>query len=175
MYLATHLATGQTRSVKSVQKQTLSSSQLSLLKSDALRVSSLDHPHIIKIFDIFEDDTTLHIVSDYCTGGDLLERVFRRGRISERLAAEYIHQIVSAVGCCHEQGVVLKEIRPDHVMFEEAKDTSSVRLQALRLPNPPKTTYSVAPELSTGHYPSPASDVFSCGVLAYILICKVYR
>jgi calcium-dependent protein kinase len=61
----------------------------------------VDHPNIVRLYEIFEDSKYIHFVMDLCTGGDLMDYLLMNGPLGERLAAEYMKKLLSAVNHMH--------------------------------------------------------------------------
>ncbi|KAK4437844.1 CDPK-related protein kinase [Sesamum alatum] len=139
------------------------------------------HPNIVQFYDAFEDADNVYIVMELCEGGELLDSILARGgKFSEDYAKTVIVQILNAVAFCHLQGVVHRDIKPENFLFT-SKDESSqlkaidfglsefVRLDQ-KLSDVVGSAYYVAPEVLNRLYGVEA-DVWSIGVITYILLC----
>ncbi|XP_020551820.1 CDPK-related protein kinase-like isoform X3 [Sesamum indicum] len=139
------------------------------------------HPNIVQLYDAFEDADNVYIVMELCEGGELLDRILARGgKFSEDYAKAVIIQILNAVAFCHLQGVVHRDIKPENFLFT-CKDESS-QLKAIdfglsdfvrpdqKFTDVVGSAYYVAPEVLRRLYGAEA-DVWSIGVIAYILLC----
>mmetsp|Transcript_57931 Transcript_57931/g.137899 ORF Transcript_57931/g.137899 Transcript_57931/m.137899 type:complete len:610 (+) Transcript_57931:137-1966(+) len=121
--LAEHLRTGARRAVKSVSKAALRRyvhdvDRFVRREVDILR--RLDHPNIIRPYEAFEDEDSVHLVLEVCNGGDLLERVtVSRQRMPEKEAALLLQQMLSAVQHLHHSGVVHRDIKPENFLFTQ--------------------------------------------------------
>lgn len=128
---------------------------------------------------MIEDETSLHIISELCTGGDLFESVVRMGRIDEHLVAGYMQQILSAVAYCHERGIVHRDLKPENLLLENNSPdaqlkvidfgTSSRVMPRKHLRGVVGTSYYMAPEVLSGRY-NEKCDIWSCGVVMYIFL-----
>ena len=128
---------------------------------------------------MIEDDTSLHIISELCTGGDLFESVVRMGRIDEHLVAGYMQQSLSAVAYCHERGIVHRDLKPENLLLENNSPdsqlkvidfgTSSRVMPRKHLRGVVGTSYYMAPEVLSGRY-NEKCDIWSCGVVMYIFL-----
>jgi calcium-dependent protein kinase len=74
---------------------------LKLLKREVEILLNLDHPNIIKLYDVYEDYKYLHLVTEYCSGGPLFDRIVDKGKFSENEAATYMYKIISALNHLH--------------------------------------------------------------------------
>ncbi|XP_034035155.1 calcium/calmodulin-dependent protein kinase type IV isoform X2 [Thalassophryne amazonica] len=116
----------------------------------------LSHPNIIQLKEIFETDTDIALVLELVTGGELFDRIVERGYYSERDAAHVIKQILEAVAYLHENGVVHRDLKPENLLYAD-----------LSLDAPLK----IAPEILRGNAYGPEVDMWSVGVILYILLC----
>ncbi|XP_022858340.1 CDPK-related kinase 5-like isoform X1 [Olea europaea var. sylvestris] len=140
------------------------------------------HDNLIKFYDAYEDHDNVYIVMELCEGGELLDRILssRGGKYTEDDAKTVIIQILNAVAFCHLQGVVHRDLKPENFLFT-SKDENS-QLKAIdfglsdfvkpdeRLNDIVGSAYYVAPEVLHRAY-STEADVWSIGVIAYILLC----
>lgn len=139
------------------------------------------HTNLVQFYDAFEDSDNVYIVMELCEGGELLDRILSRGgKYSEDDAKTVMVQILNVVAFCHLQGVVHRDLKPENFLYT-AKDESSP-LKAIdfglsdfakpdeRLNDIVGSAYYVAPEVLHRSY-STEADVWSIGVIAYILLC----
>eukprot|EP00246_Nothoceros_aenigmaticus_P002250 TRINITY_DN13068_c0_g1_i1.p1 TRINITY_DN13068_c0_g1~~TRINITY_DN13068_c0_g1_i1.p1 ORF type:complete len:578 (+),score=92.83 TRINITY_DN13068_c0_g1_i1:563-2296(+) len=139
------------------------------------------HHNLVKFYDACEDSLNVYIVMELCEGGELLDRILSRGgRYSEEDAKVVVQQILSIVSFCHLQGVVHRDLKPENFLFT-TKDENA-QLKAIdfglsdfirpdeRLNDIVGSAYYVAPEVLHRAY-SMEADVWSIGVITYILLC----
>ncbi|XP_031275598.1 CDPK-related kinase 5 isoform X1 [Pistacia vera] len=139
------------------------------------------HNNLVKFYDAYEDTDNVYIVMELCEGGELLDRILSRGgKYTEDDAKSVMIQILNVVAFCHLQGVVHRDLKPENFLFT-SKDDNSV-LKAIdfglsdfvkpdeRLNDIVGSAYYVAPEVLHRSY-STEADVWSIGVIAYILLC----
>ena len=79
---------------------------------------SIDHENIIKMHEVFQDELNLSVVTEVCNGGELLDRIVSQKFITENQAAKYLLQMVSATAYVHSKGIVLKDLKPEHLVFK---------------------------------------------------------
>lgn len=139
------------------------------------------HKHLVKLHDAFEDANNVYIVMELCQGGELLDRILSRGgRYVEEDAKTIIVQILSVVSFCHLQGVVHRDLKPENFLFATRDEDSPLKLIDFglsdftrpdqRLTDVVGSAYYVAPEVLHRSY-SVEADIWSIGVITYILLC----
>ncbi|KAK9670406.1 hypothetical protein RND81_13G199900 [Saponaria officinalis] len=139
------------------------------------------HDNLIKIYDAFEDNENVYIVMELCRGGELLDRILSRGgKYTEDEAKIVLLQILNVVSFCHLQGVVHRDLKPENFLFVSKDEDSPLKAIDFGLSDFVKpeeklndivgSAYYVAPEVLHRSYTTEA-DVWSVGVIAYILLC----
>ncbi|CAK9319705.1 unnamed protein product [Citrullus colocynthis] len=139
------------------------------------------HKNLVQFHGAFEDDTNVYIIMELCEGGELLDRLLSRGGIySEEDAKTVIVQILNAVAFCHLQGIVHRDLKPENFLFTTREEDSILKVIDFGLSeyvNPDEklndivgSAYYVAPEVLHRSYGTQA-DMWSIGVIAYILLC----
>ncbi|WOK93429.1 CDPK-related kinase 5-like [Canna indica] len=139
------------------------------------------HNNLVHFYDAYEDNDNVYIIMELCEGGELLDRILSRGgKYTEDDAKAVMVQILNVVSFCHIQGVVHRDLKPENFLFS-SKDENS-QLKAIdfglsdfvkpdeRLNDIVGSAYYVAPEVLHRSY-STEADVWSIGVIAYILLC----
>ncbi|KAF5940996.1 hypothetical protein HYC85_022163 [Camellia sinensis] len=146
------------------------------------------HKNLVQFYDAYEDDDNVYVVMELCKGGELLDRILSRGgKYSEEDAKAVVVQILSVVAYCHLQGVVHRDLKPEllqNFLFMSKDDNSPLKAIDFGLSDyvKPETgadeklndivgsAYYVAPEVLHRSYGTEA-DMWSIGVIAYILLC----
>lgn len=183
MHGAVRLAVGQNLrrhnrfAVKSfdLAKIVSSSAEADLLSELEIHLS-VDHPHIVRVVDVYEASSQLHIVMECMDGGELADRMTRRRKFSEKDAAETIRQILLAVSYLHDNGIVHRDLKPENFIYSEAGG-SHVKLIDFGLGvrwkdgdadlhMPCGTVNYVAPEVLNQSYTNQC-DLWSIGVLSF--------
>lgn len=139
----------------------------------------LDHPNVLRIYEVFEDKVNYFLVTELCAGVELFESIQNKQRFSEYEAAQVIRQILQAITYCHSLGVVHRDLKPENVIYDEQNDNAlkiidfgtsveydkrKAQLKAMH-----GTSYYIAPEVLKQNYDE-RCDVWSIGVLMYILL-----
>ncbi|KAL9273144.1 CDPK-related kinase 1-like protein [Drosera capensis] len=139
------------------------------------------HKNLVQFYDAYEDDDNVYIVMELCKGGELLDRILSRGgKYSEDDAKAVIVQILNAASFCHLQGVVHRDLKPENFLFTSKEENSPLKAIDFGLSDYVKpdeslndivgSAYYVAPEVLHRSYGTEA-DMWSIGVIAYILLC----
>ncbi|PSS21305.1 CDPK-related protein kinase [Actinidia chinensis var. chinensis] len=140
-----------------------------------------EHSNLVQFYDAFEDHENVYIVMELCEGGELLDRILSRGgKYTEDDAKTVLIQILNVVSFCHLQGVVHRDLKPENFLFTSKEENSPLKAIDFGLSDFVKpderlndivgSAYYVAPEVLLRSY-STEADVWSVGVIAYILLC----
>ncbi|KAL0290440.1 UNVERIFIED_CONTAM: CDPK-related kinase [Sesamum angustifolium] len=139
------------------------------------------HKHLVRFYDACEDANNVYIIMELCEGGELLDRILSKGgRYTEDEAKLIIVQILSVVSFCHLQGVVHRDLKPENFLFTSRNEDADMKLIDFglsdfirpdeRLNDIVGSAYYVAPEVLHRSY-SVEADIWSIGVITYILLC----
>ncbi|KAI3449306.1 hypothetical protein Pfo_005971 [Paulownia fortunei] len=139
------------------------------------------HKHLVRFYDACEDANNVYIIMELCEGGELLDRILSKGgRYTEEEAKLIVVQILSIVSFCHLQGVVHRDLKPENFLFTSRSDDADMKLIDFglsdfirpdeRLNDIVGSAYYVAPEVLHRSY-SVEADIWSIGVITYILLC----
>nr|GEX38198.1 calcium-dependent protein kinase 8-like [Tanacetum cinerariifolium] len=183
-YLCTHISSGQKFACKSISKRKLRTA----VDIDDVRreVDIMRHlpkyPNIVTLRDTYEDNDAVNIVMELCEGGELFDRIVARGHYTERAAAAIMRTIVEIVKMCHKHGVMHRDLKPENFLFGNKKETAPLKAIDFGLSvffEPGEifneivgSPYYMAPEVLKRNY-GPEVDVWSAGVILYILLCGV--
>ncbi|KAF8409894.1 hypothetical protein HHK36_002412 [Tetracentron sinense] len=183
-YLCTEISTGNEYACKSISKRKLISKEdVEDVRREIQIMHHLSgHKNIVAIKGAYEDPLYVHIVMELCAGGELFDRIIQRGHYSERKAAELTKIIVGVVEACHSLGVMHRDLKPENFLLVNKDDDFSLKAIDFGLSvffKPGQifidlvgSPYYVAPEVLCKHY-GPAADVWTAGVILYILLSGV--
>ena len=158
-------------------------------------LSKVDHPNIIRLYEVFEDDRYISIIMELCQGGDLFKKINELAEkdqsFSEKEAVKIFKQLMSAVSHCHSQGICHRDLKPDNIIFLNKDPDSTIKIidfglskifgelkpimkgnkvekniMSLRV----GTAYYMSPEVLQGNYDNKC-DIWACGVILYIMLC----
>lgn len=183
-YLATDLETEEKFACKSILKKKLRTAvDIDDVRREVEIMKHLPkHPNIVTLKDAYEDDDAVHIVMELCEGGELFDRIVARGHYTERAAALVTKTIVEVVQMCHRHGVMHRDLKPENFLFANKKENSALKAidfglsvffkPGERFSEIVGSPYYMAPEVLKRNY-GPEVDVWSAGVILYILLCGV--
>ena len=176
---AIHRVTGQERAVKTLRKSVLSRNSRNFL-SEAKILQETSHPHILRLYEYFEDSHAFHLVTELIRGGELFEFIVKHEQLSEATARHFFKQLASALAYCHSRGIVHRDIKPENLLLDTPSEnatlcvidfgTSTLIDPRTKLDGKYGTPYYVAPEVLTGQYDEKC-DIWSAGVILHILLC----
>ena len=157
-------------------------------------MSKCDHPSIINLYEIYEDERKIYLIMEECCGGELFDRILSRiesgDMYSEKQAASIFKQLMSAVAYCHSQGICHRDLKPENILFLTKDENSPIKVIDFGLskifgettPIDEKkkqkkkdmstrvgTAYYVSPEVLKGNYDEKC-DIWSAGVILYIML-----
>ncbi|XP_039058849.1 LOW QUALITY PROTEIN: calcium-dependent protein kinase SK5-like [Hibiscus syriacus] len=183
-YLCTHKPTGQPFACKSIPKRKLICQEDydDVWREIQIMHHLSEHPHVVRIRGTYEDQVSVHLVMELCEGGELFDRIVKKGHYSEREAAKLIKTIVGVVENCHSLGVMHRDLKPENFLFDTVQEDAALKATDFGLSvfyKPGEffsdvvgSPYYVAPEVLRKHY-GPEADVWSAGVILYILLSGV--
>lgn len=173
----THLSSGLKYAVKVLHKATLAKGQM----FEIAGLKNLDHPNIIKVHNIIEEDRLLYIITDLCRGGELFDRVVTRGRFTEIASASTLRDAVRAVTYLHSKNIAHRDLKPENLLYLQDSEDSPLKLidfgaatfvSSGKVKEKMGTPFYVAPEVLKGKGDL-RSDIWSLGVILHILLCGV--
>ncbi|XP_063293775.1 serine/threonine-protein kinase MARK2 isoform X7 [Pelobates fuscus] len=176
--LARHVLTGKEVAVKIIDKTQLNSSSLQKLFREVRIMKVLNHPNIVKLFEVIETEKTLYLVMEYASGGEVFDYLVAHGRMKEKEARAKFRQIVSAVQYCHQKLIVHRDLKAENLLLDS---DMNIKIADFGFSN--EFTFGnkldtfcgsppyAAPELFQGKkYDGPEVDVWSLGVILYTLV-----
>ncbi|XP_055308271.1 MAP/microtubule affinity-regulating kinase 3-like [Sitodiplosis mosellana] len=176
--LAKHVPTGKEVAIKIIDKTQLNPGSLQKLFREVRIMKMLDHPNIVKLFQVIETDKTLYLVMEYASGGEVFDYLVLHGRMKEKEARAKFRQIVSAVQYCHQKKIIHRDLKAENLLLDSEMNikiadfgfsnefTPGSKLDTF-CGSPPYA----APELFQGKkYDGPEVDVWSLGVILYTLV-----
>ena len=177
--LAYHITSGQKVALKIINKRILSKKDMQgRIEREISYLRLLRHPHIIKLYDVIKSNDEIIIVLEYAEN-ELFDYITQRSKLSEDEARRFFQEIISAVEYCHRHKVVHRDLKPENLLLDKhyhVKITDFGLSNIMTDGNFLKTSCGspnyAAPEIIGGKlYAGPEVDVWSCGVILYVLLC----
>ncbi|KAM3594082.1 uncharacterized protein V6R79_001910 [Siganus canaliculatus] len=176
--LARHIFTGREVAIKIIDKTQLNPNSLQKLFREVRIMKILNHPNIVKLFEVIETERTLYLVMEYASGGEVFDYLVAHGRMKEKEARAKFRQIVSAVQYCHQKHIVHRDLKAENLLLDADMNIKIADFgfsNEFTLGNKLDTFCGsppyAAPELFQGKkYDGPEVDVWSLGVILYTLV-----
>lgn len=180
VYECHHKATGRKAAVKVVERSKLTVEDDEALKEEVAILRSLKHDHIVGLFDFYQDKQKYYLVLEICLGGELFDRIVEKKSYNEKEARDLVRILFDALHYCHRASVVHRDLKPENLLLEDERDNANIKLadfgfaQRICAPNSLTTQCGtpgyVAPEILKGIPYGEKVDVWSAGVITYILL-----
>ncbi|CCK73513.1 serine/threonine-protein kinase NDAI_0G05300 [Naumovozyma dairenensis CBS 421] len=180
---ARKLTTGEDVAVKILLKKALKGNnvQLQMLYDELAILQKLHHPNIVAFKDWFESKDKFYIVTQLATGGELFDRIIKKGKFSEVDAVSIMVQLISAVSYIHSQNIVHRDLKPENVLYLDNSDNSQLVIADFGIAKELKSNDDlifkgagslgyVAPEVLTREGHGKPCDIWSLGVITYTLL-----
>eukprot|EP00055_Hartaetosiga_balthica_P013557 m.70195 g.70195 ORF g.70195 m.70195 type:complete len:579 (+) comp8301_c0_seq1:195-1931(+) len=178
VYLAKHKVSGVEVAIKIIDKSNLNPEGLYKVNREVRILKKLDHPNIVKLYEVHDTPSKLYLIMEYASGGEVFDYLVDKGRMKEKDARVKFRQIVSAIEYCHANGIVHRDLKAENLLLSKELD---IKIADFGFAN----TFEVgrkldtfcgsppyaAPELFLGRqYDGPEVDVWSLGVILYTLV-----
>lgn len=174
-----HKDSGIERAVKVLEKSKYCDEANENVENEFEILKELDHPNILRQIEMFQDDSHYYIVTEICRGGELFDEIEQWGNFIEEDAAELMRRVLAAINYCHKRNVAHRDLKPENILLEENKALDSIKIidfglsiiveNNAELTDLVGSSYYVAPEVLKGSH-TKMCDVYSCGVILYILL-----
>ena len=182
VYEVKNKKTGEIRACKHLSK--LSIKNLEKFEREINILIKTDHPHIIKLYEIFESQRSLYLVMEECKGGEVFDKIIEhiqsKQMYSEKDAANMFLQLMSSIEYCHNNGICHRDLKPENLLYLNAGNEKDNPIKVIdfglsqiftdrKLKTKVGTAYYVAPEILMGDY-NEKCDIWSAGVILYIFL-----
>jgi len=193
IYKVRNKQSGDIRAMKQIQKNKIK--DLTKFQTEIKILKLVDHPNIVRLFEVIEDDNYYNLLQELCTGGELLKKT-ETTQLKEKEIARIFNQIMSAVAYCHDKGIAHRDLKLENILFASEEPDSPIKIIDFGFsvlsenlsnskvddkdPDPKKsgfkrmkskvgTLYYISPEIIKGNYDEKC-DIWACGVILYILL-----
>uniref|UniRef100_A0A8C2UX91 non-specific serine/threonine protein kinase n=1 Tax=Chinchilla lanigera TaxID=34839 RepID=A0A8C2UX91_CHILA len=177
--LARHRVTKTQVAIKIIDKTRLDPSNLDKIYREVQLMKLLNHPHIIRLYQVMETKDMLYIVTEFAKNGEMFDYLTANGHLSENEARKKFWQILSAVEYCHNHHIVHRDLKTENLLLDGNMDVklADFGFGNFYKPGEPLATWCgsppyAAPEVFEGkEYEGPQLDIWSLGVVLYVLVC----
>lgn len=191
--LAVHTRTQQTAAVKIIPKQMLFNSRMSLrdlsakqdkftlgIEREIVIMKLIEHPNLLGLWDVYETSKELYLVMEYVAGGELFDYLVARGRLRTHEARLYFRQVIFGVDYCHTFSICHRDLKPENLLLDGSKEVVKIADFGMAALQPSErmletscgSPHYASPEIVSGKsYDGTASDIWSCGIILFALLC----
>ncbi|KAF9578971.1 hypothetical protein BGW38_004971, partial [Lunasporangiospora selenospora] len=138
----------------------------------------INHPHVIRLYDVYETEQELFLVMEYVSGGELFEYLVNKGRLNETEALRFFQQIIVGLAFCHKRKICHRDLKPENLLLDDQLNVkiadfgmASLQKSGRLLETSCGSPHYASPEVVTGlKYDGSSSDIWSCGIILYALL-----
>uniref|UniRef100_A0AAX7VVR3 Protein kinase domain-containing protein n=1 Tax=Astatotilapia calliptera TaxID=8154 RepID=A0AAX7VVR3_ASTCA len=161
--LGVHCVTCQKVAIKIVNREKLSESVLMKVEREIAILKLIEHPHVLKLHDVYENKKYLYLVLEHVSGGELFDYLVKKGRLTPKEARKFFRQIMSALDFCHSHSICHRDLKPENLLLDEKNN--------IRIADFGMASLQVGDSLlETKKYDGRKADVWSCGVILFALL-----
>ncbi|KAI9296578.1 Pkinase-domain-containing protein [Neoconidiobolus thromboides FSU 785] len=177
--LAEHKVTKLTVAIKVITKASIKNARARARVEQELRLLPLlDHPNIVKVYEVIEDEERYMIVMEHISGGELFQYIVKNRRVNERESRYFFRQIVSALQYCHHNSIIHRDMKPENLLLDSKMQIKLIDFGFASFYHPEGTLstfcgspYYASPEMVRGlDYVGPEVDIWSLGVTLYTML-----
>ncbi|XP_063798879.1 serine/threonine-protein kinase BRSK1 isoform X3 [Pseudophryne corroboree] len=176
--LGVHCITAQKVAIKIVNREKLSESVLMKVEREIAILKLIEHPHVLKLHDVYENKKYLYLVLEHVSGGELFDYLVKKGRLTPKEARKFFRQIISALDFCHSYSICHRDLKPENLLLDEKNNIriadfgmASLQVGDSLLETSCGSPHYACPEVIKGEkYDGRRADVWSCGVILFALL-----
>lgn len=167
--------------VKCIDKASLSAEDEEALRVEVEVLQVVEHPNIVKLKEVFDCQKTFYMVMEEMSGGELFDRIVEKEKYSEKEASCVVQKLAGALLYCHAKGIAHRDLKPENLLYQSTEPDAEIKIADFGLAKLVKgdslmqtacgTPGYVAPEILEGRPYGAEVDLWSLGVIAYILLC----
>ncbi|EST04522.1 Protein kinase domain protein [Kalmanozyma brasiliensis GHG001] len=191
--LAVHDQTGQRAAVKIIPRTLINASRMSLRDADVkankmilgiereiVIMKLIEHPNLLGLWDVYETSKDLFLIMEYVAGGELFDHLVAQGKLTPRDARGYFRQIIFGMDYCHRFNICHRDLKPENLLLDETKKIVKIADFGMAALQPTEkmletscgSPHYASPEIVSGkRYKGTASDIWSCGIILFALLC----
>lgn len=185
VFKGTEKKTKEVRAIKKILKSKIKNPDRFFNEITALK--TLDHPNVIKLYELFEDDDSVYLVQEYWNGGELFDYIVENDHLSEGIAAKLFHEMLLSLVYCHKNKIWHRDLKPENFMLSKNEGGITVKLidfglsrsfykmettgkdALLRMKTKVGTAFFMAPEVIRKDYNN-SWDMWSAGWILYVML-----
>ncbi|XP_077444614.1 serine/threonine-protein kinase BRSK2-like isoform X7 [Stigmatopora argus] len=176
--LGVHCATYQKVAIKIVNREKLSESVLMKVEREIAILKLIEHPHVLKLHDVYENKKYLYLVLEHVSGGELFDYLVKKGRLTPKEARKFFRQIISALDFCHSYSICHRDLKPENLLLDDKNNIriadfgmASLQVGENLLETSCGSPHYACPEVIRGEkYDGRKADAWSCGVILFALL-----
>ncbi|XP_058484980.1 serine/threonine-protein kinase BRSK2-like isoform X10 [Solea solea] len=176
--LGIHCVTCQKVAIKIVNREKLSESVLMKVEREIAILKLIEHPHVLKLHDVYENKKYLYLVLEHVSGGELFDYLVKKGRLTPKEARKFFRQIISALDFCHSHSICHRDLKPENLLLDEKNNIriadfgmASLQVGDNLLETSCGSPHYACPEVIRGEkYDGRKADAWSCGVILFALL-----
>ncbi|XP_037398410.1 serine/threonine-protein kinase BRSK2 isoform X2 [Pygocentrus nattereri] len=176
--LGVHCVTCQKVAIKIVNREKLSESVLMKVEREIAILKLIEHPHVLKLHDVYENKKYLYLVLEHVSGGELFDYLVKKGRLTPKEARKFFRQIISALDFCQSHSICHRDLKPENLLLDEKNNIriadfgmASLQVGDSLLETSCGSPHYACPEVIRGEkYDGRKADVWSCGVILFALL-----
>lgn len=190
---AVHTSTGVQAAVKIVPKQILATSRMSMrdvsakqdkmtlgIEREIVIMKLIEHPNLLGLMDVYETSKELFLILEYVAGGELFDYLVSKGRLRPSEARSYFRQIIFGLHYCHSFNICHRDLKPENLLLDGSRKVVKVADFGMAALQPSEkmletscgSPHYASPEIVSGKsYKGTASDIWSCGIILFALLC----
>uniref|UniRef100_A0A3P9K7P8 Serine/threonine-protein kinase BRSK2 n=1 Tax=Oryzias latipes TaxID=8090 RepID=A0A3P9K7P8_ORYLA len=173
-----HCVTCQKVAIKIVNREKLSESVLMKVEREIAILKLIEHPHVLKLHDVYENKKYLYLVLEHVSGGELFDYLVKKGRLTPKEARKFFRQIISALDFCHSHSICHRDLKPENLLLDEKNNIriadfgmASLQVGDSLLETSCGSPHYACPEVIRGEkYDGRKADAWSCGVILFALL-----
>ena len=172
--------------IKSINKFKFKN-KLDELKNEVDILSKTDHPNVVKLYEYFDEEYFFHIVTEFCSGGELFDRIAKKGKLTELEVMRHMKDMMSAVSHVHKLGICHRDLKPQNFVFENDRADAELKLidfgmahrchygqgAHVNMTTFAGTLYYIAPEVIKGNY-NAKCDIWSLGIIMDLMLTGIH-